>query len=105
MWNGLSLQNEFSALLGDTSTSFKAKTLSWMNDIETDICSRHMWPFLLHKGQVKVETLAEEQNLSAKAPSSAPTIALAAAGSLTQGSVYKVKVAFYQGASGTETLS
>jgi len=101
-WNGLSLQTEFSEQLGDTSTSFKAKVLTWINDIQTDIASRHDWPFLLKKGKKTFITNGEEQELAIE-EHPAPSVALASGGSLTEGSTYKVMVTFNQSSIGCES--
>lgn len=92
-WNGLDLQTELSGHLGDTSTSFKTRVLGWMNDIIVDISSRHSWSFQLKKGKKTLTALAEEQSLLTPSPS-APSVVIAAGGSLTENSVYRVGVTF-----------
>lgn len=103
-WNGYDLVNEFSALLGDTGTAFKARVLGWLNDIVEDISASHDWPHLKVKGQKKLTALAENHNLYIAAPG-APSVAIAAGGSLTDGSVYKVYVTFYQSSNGYESTA
>jgi len=101
-WNGLDLQTEFSELLGDTTTSFKAKVMGWINEILIDIGSRHQWADLRFKGQKVLTAAAEEQDLNLLQPT-APTVAQSSGGTLTDTSVYKVSVTFLEGISGTES--
>lgn len=101
-WNGLSLQTELSEQLGDTSTSFKAKVLTWINDVQADVCARHDWPFLLKKGKKTFASNEEEQQLTVE-EHPAPSVTLASGGSLTEASVYKVMVTYYQSTIGCES--
>lgn len=102
-WNGESLVDELSALLGDTSATFKTRVLGWLNDVIFDISTRHDWGHHLTKGK-KILALGEEFNsLEVSAPT-APIIALAADGSLTEGSAYSVLVTYLQ-ANGVETVA
>jgi len=101
-WNGLSLQNEFAALLSDESTTFKARVLGWINDVQNDIASKHDWPFMRQKGKKLLTASSELQTLYPTAPG-APTAAVAAGGSLTSGSVYTIGVTFFESVSGYET--
>lgn len=103
VWNGLSLQTEFSETLGDTSTSFKARVLTFMNDIQDDICSRYQWPFLLRSGTKRLSTSSEYQNLHTDSPSTSPAIATSVGGALISGSSYTVGVTFYQSSDDYET--
>jgi hypothetical protein len=100
-WNGLDLQTEFSEHLSDTSTGFKTRILGWMNDIIVDISSRHNWDFQLVKGKKILTALEEEQTLLTSPPS-APSVVIAAGGSLTENSVYRVGVTFVD-SNGAET--
>jgi hypothetical protein len=101
-WNGAALVTEFSATLGDTSTSFKARVVGWLNDIQDDICSRHQWPFL-HKLGKKLLTSSEEfQLLNVSAPT-APTIVTQNGGSLTDAATYSVKLTYYCSSNDYET--
>lgn len=102
-WNGESLVTEISALLGDTSTAFKARTLGWLNDVIFDISSRHDWGHHLTKGK-KLLTASEEFQSLEITPPTAPDVELDADGDLSAGSVYKVLVTFAQ-ANGVETLA
>lgn len=101
-WNGLDLQTELSDILGDTSTAFKANILKWINDIQNDVCTRFTWPFLRQKGK-KVLTASSEQQSLIIGPPTAPTVALAAGGSLVAASVYSVIVTFYEGVADIES--
>lgn len=103
-WDGLALQTEFSTLLGDTSTAFKAKVLEWMNEIQLDITSRHDWPFTRRKGK-KILTADEENHSLYPAAPGAPTVVASTGGSLTADSAYKVLVTYYEGVSGYETVA
>lgn len=102
-WNGESLVNELSALLGDTSTAFKAKTLGWLNDVIFDISSRHDWGHHLVKGKKIVEADIEIHDLEVEAPE-ACEIELAAGGSLAEGSSYSVLLTYVQD-NGVETIA
>lgn len=94
-WNGESLVDELSALLGDTSATFKTRVLSWLNDVVFDISNRHDWGFHLTKGK-KILTSGEEfHSLEVDAPI-APDIVLATSGSLTANSQYKVLITYAQ---------
>lgn len=103
-FNGYALQDELAARLGDTSTTFKARVLKWINDIQLDICSRHDWYFLRQKGK-KVLTASQEYQPLELARPTAPTVAIAAGGSLTDTSVYNVVVTFVEGISGVESIA
>lgn len=100
-WNGESLVNEISALLGDTSTAFKARVLGWLNDGIFDISSRHDWGHHLVKGK-KFLVSNEEMHTLEIEPPDAPDIELADDGELSNGSTYKVLVTFTQD-NGVET--
>lgn len=101
-WNGLALQTEFSETLGDTSTGFKARVLTWMNDIQDDIVSRHRWPFTQKTGKKNFSTTSEYNDLFITAPTAA-TVAISSGGSLTDAATYTVKVTYYQSTDGYET--
>lgn len=101
-WNGESLVNELSALLGDTSTVFKTRLLGWANDVIFDIASRHDWGHHLTKGKKLLVSGDETHNLDILAPD-APDSELSLGGSLTPDSVYSVQVTFVQ-ANGVESL-
>jgi len=101
-WNGLDLVDEFSALLGDTSSTFETRVLKWMNDIQMDILSRHNWDFLKAKGKKLLTTSQEEQNINITKPG-APTVAASSGGSLVDGSTYNVYVTFVQSSNEYET--
>lgn len=102
-WNGESLVNELSALLGDTSTTFKTRVLGWLNDKIFDISTRHDWGHHLVKGK-KILTLGEEiHSLEIEAPG-APTIELSEDGSLIEGSTYSVLLTYVQD-NGVESMA
>lgn len=101
-WNGLALQTEFSQTLGDTSTGFKARVLTWINDIQDDIVSRHRWPFTQKTGKKNLSTTSEYNDLFITAPTAA-TAAVSSGGSLSSGSTFTVKVTYYQSSDGYET--
>jgi hypothetical protein len=102
-WNGESLVDELSALLGDTSAAFKTRVLGWLNDVIFDISNRHDWGFHLTKGKKFLVQSEEIQSLEISAPE-APLIALVSGGSLTENSTYKALVTFCQD-NGAETIS
>lgn len=92
-WNGLSIQDEFSRKYGFRDSAGKARVLSWINDIQKDISSSHKWPFLRFKMKKQVVLGDQEISIAPQIPSK-PTVALTAGGSLTDATVYKVKVTF-----------
>lgn len=102
-WNGEALVTELSALLGDTSTAFQALVLGWLNDVTSEISTVHDWPYHKVIGKKKLTASAELQDLEVAAPG-APSVAIAAGGSLTVSTAFKVLVTFAQ-ANGVETKS
>jgi len=101
-WNGADLVSDFSAELGDTSTSFQTKVLRWINDGIRDIATSHNWHFLREKGKVILASGQDSHLIPLTAPS-APTLAALAGGSLTASSVYKVIITFYEGTAEVES--
>lgn len=101
IWNGKELQDEYSAMLSDTSTAGKARVLKWMNWILLDIASRYHWPELRKKCKKLLVSGNEEVNLNIDSPG-APTAAIAAGGSLVEDTQYRVLVTFVQ-SNGLET--
>lgn len=102
-WNGESLVDEFSALLGDTSTAFKSRVLGWINDTIIDISTRHDWDHYKVKGKKLLTAEEEEHSLEIDAPG-ACEVELAASGSLTASTAYKVLFTFVQD-NGVETVA
>lgn len=104
-WNGESLVDELSSLLGDTSAAFKTRVLGWLNDVIFDISSRHDWNHQLVKGKKILETDEEIHDLEIEAPE-ACEIELDddTSGSLTSGSSYSVLFTFEQ-ANGVESVA
>ena len=101
-WNGADLVTEFSAEAGDSSTTFKAKVLNWINEGLIDISSSHEWPFFRVKGKA-VLTSGQDTHSLILAPPSAPTLAALAGGSLIDGTEYKVLVTYYEGVAEVES--
>jgi hypothetical protein len=102
-WNGADLVTEFSTLLGDTSTAFKSKVLGWLNDVIEDISASHDWTFLKVRGKKVLTASTEIQNIFTEAPTSAPSVAISAGGSLTESSVYNVYVTYFESTTGFES--
>ena len=102
-WNGDSLVNELSALLGDTSAAFQVKVLGWLNDTIFDIATRHDWGHHLTKGKKILASGEESHSLELGSPE-ACTVALATGGTLSENSKYSVIVTYVQ-ANGVETPS
>lgn len=102
-WNGESLVNELSALLGDTTTTFKARVLGWLNDTIFDISSRHDWGYHLTKGKKILVSDEEMHDLEISAPE-ACEVELITGGNLTESSSYKFLFTFTQ-ANGVETMA
>ena len=102
-WNGLDLQSELSELLGDTSTTFKARVLKWLNDTQSDICNRHDWIFLTENAEKILQSGVEHQSIVTAAPGAA-SVAVSTGGSLTEGSSYKIYVTFVE-SNGLETMA
>lgn len=100
-WNGSDLQDEFAELLNDSSTTFKADVLGWINDIIVDISSKFDWDFWNVKGKKVLVSGADEQSLIVSPPG-APTVAIAAGGSVTAGT-YETAVTFYDSVHKIET--
>lgn len=103
-YNGRDLIDEFADELGDRTSNFKLKVLTWINDVERDVCKQHSWGFLRTKGTKIMVASQEEQVLSITAPN-APSVAIASGGSLTENSVYKVKITHYDPTSKNEIAS
>ena len=103
-WNGLSLQTEFSTMLGDTSTAFKLKTLQWINDVQLDILTRHDWKFNVYKGKKNLAASTEIHSLDLTA-ATAPTATMTVGGSLTDGSTYSALITYVESVSGVESLA
>lgn len=103
-WNGADLVDDFSAELGDTSSTFKTKVLRWINDGIRDIATSHQWPFLREKGKVILASGQDTHSIVLPQPS-APTLAGLVGGSLTDATSYKVLVTFYEGASQIESVA
>ena len=101
-WNGLDLTDEYSTLLGDTSSGFQTKTLSWINDIVDEIALMSKAGIFRVKGKAVLTASAEQQNLYIPRPG-APTLAALAGGSLTSGTVYKVGVVYVESVSGAKS--
>lgn len=101
-WNGLSLVNNLAAELGDNSTAFKSLVLGYINDGLQDINSRHRWPQMRRKGKAILLADTEEHSLLIPKPS-APTVAIAAGGSLTADTEYKFLVTFFEGVAEVES--
>jgi hypothetical protein len=94
-WNGKALLDEFTALLGDTSSMFRSRCLGWMNDVVFDIATRHDWGHHLVKGKKELAYGVETHSLELARPF-APTVELMEGGSLTTNSSYRVLVTFVQ---------
>jgi hypothetical protein len=88
-WNGLDLQNEFAAALGDTSTEGKALALDHINEAMLDICSKANWPTLRTLGRKKLVIGDSHQDLLIPSPTS-PVLTLSSGGALTADAIYKV---------------
>lgn len=103
-WNGQDLIDDFSAELGDTSTSFETKVARWINEGLRDIATSHEWPFLRVRGQ-SILTASTDTNSLVPVKPTAPTLAALAGGSLVDGSVYKVIVTYYEGVAEVESIA
>lgn len=102
-WNGKALVDELSALLGDTSTTFKTRLLGWANDVIFDISTRHDWGHHLVKGKRLIAMGEEVHSLEIPAPL-APRITLKEGGNLTSGTDYSALITFIQ-SNGVESLA
>ncbi len=103
-WNGLDLVNDFASELGDLSSSFKTKTLRWINEGLKEIGTSHNWPHLREKGKFVTVPGEDTQSIVLAQPQ-APDASLVAGGSLTEGAVYKVLVTFYESQGKVESIA
>ena len=103
-WNGLELVNEFSAMLSDEKASFKLRVLSWINEVQNDICYRSNFSFLKVLQAKSLTQGANFQKLDYVSPVTIPTVAIAAGGSLVEASSYKIKVTYYNSNLELETI-
>lgn len=103
-WNGLSLVNDFSAELGDTTPQFKSKVLSWINDGVKDIATSHNWAFLREKGKVLLLEGLDTHVPSLK-KAAAPSVATSSGGFLTDATTYKVLVTFFEAQAEIESIA
>jgi len=101
-WNGQDLTDEYATLLGDTSSGFQTKVLSWINDIVDEIAVQGKLGIFREKGKSVLTASSEKQNLYIPRPG-APTLAALAGGSLVSGTVYKVAVTYVESVSGAES--
>lgn len=102
-WNGAGLVSDFSSELGDTSDTFKARVLGWINDGLVDIATSHKWPFMRERGQSVLTASQDTHNIVPSAPT-APSGAISTGGALTADSVYKVLITFYESVAGVESI-
>ena len=102
-WNGAGLVSDFSSELGDTSDTFKARVLGWINDGLVDIATSHKWPFMRERGQSVLTASQDTHNIVPSAPTT-PSGAISTGGSLTADSVYKVLITFYESVAGVESI-
>jgi hypothetical protein len=102
-WNGEKLVDEFSALLGDTSTAFKARVLEYINDTIQEIHVFHNWHFAKVKGKKILSEGVEEHSLEIEPPE-ACDIELDDDGSLTANTTYSVLFTYVQD-NGVESMA
>lgn len=102
-WNGYDFIEEMSQKLGDTRAVFKDKIEIWMNDGILDIATKHNWAFLRVLGRKTLTANLAEQDLLLSAPTTVPTLTITTGGSLTNGSVYKLRMTYIKGATGQES--
>lgn len=93
VWNGSALQDKYVRKYGFRDDAAKARVLVWINNIQKDIASSHKWPFLRFKMKKQVVLGDQEISIAPQIPST-PSLALAAGGTLTDATVFKVKVTF-----------
>lgn len=103
-WNGADLVSDFSAELGDTTTTFQTKVLRWINDGIREISTSHEWPFLREKGKVIFSASENTKSIALSQPS-APSLAALAGGTLTTDVAYKVLVTFYESIADIESIA
>ncbi len=92
-WTGSSLLTYGTGKYGLTDTTSQARFLTWMNEIQNDICDSYAWPFLKFKMKKQIISGDQEIDLAPQIPS-ACTIALLAGGSITTASACLVKITF-----------
>ncbi len=103
-WNGADLVTDFSAELGDTSTTFQTKVLRWINEGIKEIGTSHQWDFLRVKGK-QVFASGENTHSLVMSQPSAPSVSVTNGGSLTDATAYKVLVTFYQSVADVESIA
>lgn len=92
-WNGKALIDYLGERLWDTSSSFRSKIIFWINEIQDDIATELPQDFFSIKLKKLLPTQQEIIDLSPEIPA-APTVTIAAGGSLIDGTSYKVYQTF-----------
>ena len=92
-WNGKALIDEITTRLWDTSAANQSRVREWINDIQNDLVSDLALDLFKFKLKSRFPTEVEQFSINPQ-KGTAPTAAIAAGGSLTEDSVYKVLTTF-----------
>lgn len=92
-WNGKAFIDYMSNRLWDTSTTFRGYIIQWINEIQNDLTGEIPLDYFLFQMKKLIPTEQEIIDLSPQIPTT-PTSAIAAGGSLVDGSSYQVYTTF-----------
>jgi hypothetical protein len=93
VWNGKELQASYAEEAGYGDSKSLARTLKYINDIQTEIATSADWANLKFKLQKIISSDSQKFDISPQVPE-APSIELSTDGTLTAGKECKVKVTF-----------
>lgn len=92
-WNGKRLQEIYTEDAGFSDSDSLSRTLRYLNEIQSDICSSSSWANLKFRMKKFITSGSQKIDVSPQIPS-APIISLGSGGSLSEGVDCSVKVTF-----------